>query len=413
VDEVRRRLEQQPDREFVRGLLPATIEVLAATEPSLLVQALASAGIGDGARDPVELLAQARSAAVGPGADGFVDAMAATLSRHRWDPSHGTAGGSWDLEKVRHDAERSLAWLDGSTREQLVELAVRHPGLHGRLRVISFLGPVGAGKAAAASWLNRVWLRRGAIDGYLPVVTSASLLLGYHNTFHSVTQVRNRMLVVTGIDGFVDGGMYAAPEDLDGLVRELRQASSPVVVLMARDPAKLAAFARLHRDLPALLPPPVVFAEPDPGRLAETVTGYRDQPRLMPGSRVSATGSGVVEALTDALVDLASRPGWERLHSARRLFDQAQELSRPGPLRPEHVLRAAQLIAPRPLSRPLPELLAELDSMVGLAEVKETVAAMLALHEDNRRRCQQGLAPVGALPHPCVSGLFETSSLFI
>jgi stage V sporulation protein K len=95
---------------------------------------------------------------------------------------------------------------------------------------------------------------------------------------------------------------------------------------------------------------------------------------------------------------MARNPVWELAETARRLGDHVRRTAAP---ELEDLLGLGPRLQP---ARPLDELLAELDGLVGLETVKEQVRALIAFLQVQARRKQHGLTEVATSQHLVLLG---------
>lgn len=374
-----RRLQRDPDREFMRRIFPGLVEYLAADRPVRLTRELFLAGIP--ARPGADLTRHTLSAFADSETSNLAyEAVLACLS--------GRGRVSRELECP--EPRLRLPWLPEKTQNQLVEMAERCPiGPH-KPRLLSVVGPPGSGKSEVVQWLLEEWARRGWMNRWRVTSVPATSAFSYYSDLKTFAAAASDGVLYIH---HLERQTYFDPATLDTLLDLLRADQDCVVVLGASEVADIVDFHREHAELQSESCPPLVLPEPTPEALTRYLRTWRLTTRPSPAWDRQAS---------EVLRGLSRLPAFAGVRTVRRLADIASADGHRIDGKSLH--HAAAVMAPAPESEPLQAVLGELEQLVGLESAKRALREVTALAVDNDRRRRSGLPAVDTTYHMALLG---------
>lgn len=378
-----RRLRGEPDRDLVRKVLYPVVSMWLTQDTESAVR------LGDlirerGGDPPEGRLAMARL--VGDRFaydDRLLDEVVQVLASPSAQPDHsGPLGVGWLKSSLttRHG-------LSESTVESILDLTGRLKLANRRgLPGLVFVGPVGSGKQPTALGMAAALGLRGTrgVAGNLRVpITDIASRAGYLDLCLSLTA--EGCLMIT--DLHAQRSLW--DPDLNWFVDALRRTwhepsihGRRLVVVLARTEREAHQFKALHPDLAWLFPLPLVRFEPiDTEALAV---------------RMRAPSGAVATEMVEAL---RRQPGW----SGTRTVDIVRDLLPHTACLDEDRYRALIPTGQFDEAR-VDAVMAKGNGLVGVEELKEAMAEVIASARLNNRRAAAGLDPLGRVGHMCFEG---------
>jgi SpoVK/Ycf46/Vps4 family AAA+-type ATPase len=392
--------------------------VLSPAARSGLVQ-LATGTAEPGARAVESLVAAASQAAIGRGAmmgpQVFVDlpdlqGLAATGSasgRRNLTDLLAELDGMIGLEPVKRQVKALVAEVQIDAQRKAAGLRIAP-----RSRHLIFTGNPGTAKTTVARLIAEIYRELGLLPKGQLVETTRSDLVG---EFIGETSQKTRAVCERAIGGvlFIDeaynlvtgGNEDFGPEAVAELLVQMENRRDELVVIAAGYPKEMDEFLETNPGLRSRFANRVEFPDYTNDELARIFAAIADAQ----GYRLA---DDLVEALPARVRRISRGRGFANGRSARGLLEatiskQSGRLASGGPVPPGELdlLVAADLPDPAESGagqtsdggprRELPDLLAELDAMIGLDPVKQRVKALVAEMEVDGQRRAAGL-PVAA-----------------
>jgi SpoVK/Ycf46/Vps4 family AAA+-type ATPase len=279
-----------------------------------------------------------------------------------------------------------------------------------------FTGNPGTGKTTVARIVGQIYANLGLLkSGHVVEVDKASLVAGYIGQ----TAIKTTEVIKDALDGvlFIDEAYTLAAgkgsandfggEAIDTLLKAMEDHRSRLAVIVAGYTAPMRTFIDANPGLKSRFTRYVEFQDYTVAELQQIV-----QAMLTEHEFVVSPDAGA--ELTKIITDLHRHRGevFGNARAMRELFEkiverQARRLAAMPPASPAEL---QQIIADDiPEDRAavvadIDELLAELDAMVGLAEVKQEVRKLVNLVRLNERRAREGQDPIPVSLHMVFTG---------
>ncbi|GAA4242073.1 hypothetical protein GCM10022254_73470 [Actinomadura meridiana] len=303
------------------------------------------------------------------------------------------------IEPAKREVEALVA-------EAMAARLRREAGMTNRTRTrhLVFTGNPGTGKSKVAGILGRVYADLGALSsGHLVQVERADLLGEYASESvlrvrRAVEQAHGGVLVVRDAHALVSAATDAARgrEVLDVLLTGVQAHSEDLVVVLTGPEAELNGLLKSHPDLAAHFPRTVRFPDLTEGELVDVFAakaadsgfaltpGVLDKVRELAESAPRERGFGNARAMINLLDRAVAMQGRRVL--ADGIVDETESLDE---ILPQDV--------PGALSRGRDDVpgdpLAEIERLIGLADIKREVASLVAEVRAEQLRRDAKLAP--------------------
>ncbi|MFI0407557.1 AAA family ATPase [Actinomadura sp. 3N508] len=284
-----------------------------------------------------------------------------------------------------------------------------------RPRHLVFAGNPGTGKSKVAGILGRLYADLGVLSsGHLVEVERADLLGEYASESvlrvrRAVEQAHGGVLVVRDAHALVSAATDAARgrEVLDVLLTGVQSHSEDLVVVLTGPEAELNGLLKSHPDLAAYFPRTVLFPDLTVAELVdvfaakaadagfELAPGVLDRVRELVEGAPRERGFGNARAMIHLLDRAVAMQGRRVL--ADGIVDETESLDE---ILPEDV--------PGTLSRSRDDVpgdpLAEIERLIGLADIKREVAGLVAEVRADQLRRDAKLAPASPSRHMVFTG---------
>ncbi|MFI0372538.1 AAA family ATPase [Actinomadura sp. 1N219] len=284
-----------------------------------------------------------------------------------------------------------------------------------RPRHLVFAGNSGTGKSKVAGVLGRIYADLGVLSsGHLVEVERADLLGEYASESvlrvrRAVEQAHGGVLVVRDAHALVSAATDAARgrEVLDVLLTGVQAHSEDLVVVLTGPEAELNGLLKSHPDLAAYFPRTVLFPDLTEDELVdvfaakaadagfELAPGVLDRVRELAEAAPRERGFGNARAMIHLLDRAVAMQGRRVL--ADGIVDETESLDE---ILPEDV--------PDTLSRGRDDVpgepLAEIERLIGLADIKREVAGLVAEVRAEQLRRDAKLAPAPPSRHMVFTG---------
>ncbi|TDB87364.1 AAA family ATPase [Actinomadura sp. KC216] len=284
-----------------------------------------------------------------------------------------------------------------------------------RPRHLVFAGNPGTGKSKVAGILGRLYADLGVLSsGHLVEVERADLLGEYASESvlrvrRAVEQAHGGVLVVRDAHALVSAATDAARgrEVLDVLLTGVQSHSEDLVVVLTGPEAELNGLLKSHPDLAAYFPRTVLFPDLTVDELVdvfaakaadagfELAPGVLDRVRELAEGAPRERGFGNARAMIHLLDRAVAMQGRRVL--ADGIVDETESLDE---ILPEDV--------PDTLSRARDDVpgepLAEIERLIGLADIKREVARLVAEVRADQLRRDAKLAPASPSRHMVFTG---------
>ncbi|SPT56883.1 AAA family ATPase [Actinomadura madurae] len=284
-----------------------------------------------------------------------------------------------------------------------------------RPRHLVFAGNPGTGKSTVAGIIGRIYADLGVLaTGHLVEVERADLLGDYagesvQRVRRTVEQAHGGVLVVRDAHTLVSAApdLVRGREALDVLLSTVQAHPEDLVVVLTGPEAELNGLLKSHPDLAAYFPRTVRFPDLTPDEMAEVFAGKAedagfalapgvlDKVRSLAQSAPREHGAGNARAMV-ALLDRAVALQGRRV-LADGIVDETESL--------DEILLAD---VPDTLTRGAGDVpgdpLAEIERLVGLAEIKQEVARLAAEARADRLRRDADIVPAAPARHMVFMG---------
>ncbi|MEU5882777.1 AAA family ATPase [Spirillospora sp. NPDC047279] len=288
------------------------------------------------------------------------------------------------LGPVKHEIELLVATARAAQMRRDSGLPVTAPARH-----MVFTGNPGTGKTVVARILARIYKDLGVLSSGHLVEASRAELIG---EYLGETAVKTRAVVQRAVGGvlFIDEAYSLTQSDYDGdygpeaiaaLVKMMEDHRDDLVVIVAGYEREMQRFIASDPGLASRFPSTVRFPDFTDDELVEIFAGFAGEAGL-------ALGEGAHQRITDLLRRTARGRAFGNARLMRNLCERATALQsrRVVALKKATPEQLAELLAedfPASLtgaSRAVPSAdpIAELDTLIGLTEVKEEVRKLVA-----------------------------------
>lgn len=369
-----------------------------------------------GARLVDHMAAEAVAAAFRRGAEGVLEVTAADLPQRlvpgrpaEADPLAELAACA-GIEPVKREVEALVAEAKAARLRREAGMTART-----RPRHLVFTGNPGTGKSKVAGILGRIYADLGVLSsGHLVQVERADLLGEYASESvlrvrRAVEQAHGGVLVVRDAHALVSAASDAARgrEVLDVLLTGVQAYTEDLVVVLTGPEAELNGLLKSHPDLAALFPRTVRFPDLTVDELVAVFAakaadsgfalapGVLDKVRELAESAPRDRGFGNARSMINLLDRAVAMQGRRVL--ADGIVDETESLDEilledvPGTL-----FRGRDDVPGDPL--------AEIDRLIGLADIKREVAALVAEVRAEQMRRDAKVSPASPSRHMVFMG---------
>lgn len=309
------------------------------------------------------------------------------------------------LRGVKDEVRSLVDLMTVMEQRRAADLPVPEIGRH-----LVFSGAPGTGKTTVARLLGRLFHAVGLLQTANLVETSRSDLVA---EFIGQTAVKTRDVFNSALGGvlFIDEAYSLAssrPEDygreaIDTLVKLMEDHRDDVVVIVAGYPERMDEFLRANPGLRSRFSKTIHFDDYTPDELVEIFVrlaksaGYE-----CPEDTTSVLATRFAHAARDESFGNARlvRQGFEDavMRQAGRMARSTPTREEMAVLLPEDVAGTRQTVVTKSRGM-VTDILGELDSMVGMAEVKAQVRQIVNLVELSEQRRQEGLTDASVTRH--------------
>lgn len=309
------------------------------------------------------------------------------------------------LSGVKDEVRSLVDLMSVMERRRAADLPIPEIGRH-----LVFSGAPGTGKTTVARLLGRLFHAVGLLQTDNLVETSRSELVA---EFIGQTAVKTRDVFNSALGGvlFIDEAYSLAsnrPEDygreaIDTLVKLMEDHRDDVVVIVAGYPERMDEFLRANPGLRSRFSKTIHFDDYTPDELVEIfVRLAQSAGYVCPEETTSVLATRFAHVARDESFGNARlvRQGFEDA-----VMRQASRLARSTPTReemavllPEDVAGTRRTVVTKSRGM-VTDILGELDSMVGMAEVKAQVRQIVNLVELSEQRRQEGLTDASVTRH--------------
>ena len=318
------------------------------------------------------------------------------------------AGGVWDrlnkmpgLDGVKRHLQVLQSRLEAETRLREEGLTDAEPGSNH----LVFTGNPGTGKTTVARLVGEMYRDLGLLSrGHVVEAAASDLISAYVGD----TAIKTAALVDRALDGvlFIDEAYQLSDQQggfgkdaIDTLLKRMEDDRDRLVVIVAGYPAKMEEFLAANEGLRSRFPAANVieFADYDPATLLSIALGRLRSQGLTWTPAFEQDFAAVIAGMYRT-----RRAGFGNARAMREICDEVvnawAERTRPDIRQPADIADIPPRLAGY-LDRGVPEmseLLGELDSMIGLQPVKDTIRTLVSQIALKQRRGRGGKV---AAPH--------------
>ncbi|GAA2277417.1 hypothetical protein GCM10010402_37410 [Actinomadura luteofluorescens] len=284
-----------------------------------------------------------------------------------------------------------------------------------RLRHLVFTGNTGTGKGKVAQILGRIYADLGVLSsGHTVEVERADLLGEYASESvlrvrRAVEQAHGGVLVVRDAHALVSAASDAARgrEVLDVLLTSVQAHTEDLVVVLTGPAAEMNGLLKAHPDLAAAFPRTLRFPDLTDEELVEVFTakaadsgfelapGVLDKVRALVEAAPRERGVGNVRIMTNLLERAVAMQGRRVLADGIVDEDESLDVILPEDV-PDTLTRGRDDVPGDPL--------AEVERLIGLADIKREVAALVAEVRAEQLRRDAKVSPAPPARHMVFAG---------
>ncbi|MES9541920.1 AAA family ATPase [Actinomadura sp. NPDC000600] len=314
------------------------------------------------------------------------------------------------IEPVKREVEALIAEANAARLRREAGMTART-----RLRHLVFTGNPGTGKGKVARILGRIYADIGVLSsGHMVEVERADLLGEYASESvlrvrRAVEQAHGGVLVVRDAHALVSAAADAARgrEVLDVLLTSVQAHTDDLVVVLTGPEAEMNGLLKAHPDLAAAFPRTLRFPDLTDEELVKVFTakaadsgfelapGVLDKVRALVEAAPRERGIGNVRIMTNLLERAVAMQGRRVLADGIVDEDESLDVILTEDV-PDTLTRGRDDVPGDPL--------AEIERLIGLADIKREVAALVAEVRAEQLRRDAKVSPAPPARHMVFSG---------